>query len=294
MDWCATSRVLATLLSVHAFADPLTPGSDAPVCQNMLVPGGMRPCGRGEEPAELSAPATLLNHDARALPTAPAAPPGLPEQAAPASAVTEAEVDAYLASYGKPPREAVRAILDPSDEHIRDYGRALRRQAIVASYIGQRLALFQPEGAAAVKAARSAHTVLPYFLGMRIHVYVARGCTPCAGTVKVVKQLIEEQPAAQAQLFVVTDAGERGVLDALLRWDVSFPTHALTREQAVAQGVRKVPLVEVHDPRGHRSVRLVGVPNLAALRDQVIALRKVYLNQGRSDAAGMANANPVD
>ncbi len=42
-----------------------------------------------------------------------------PAPAAPAKGtVTEAQIDDYLAHYGKPPRVAVRALLDPSDDNI--------------------------------------------------------------------------------------------------------------------------------------------------------------------------------
>jgi len=59
----------------------------------------------------------------------------------------EAKVEAYLASYGKPPREAVRAILDPSDQNIAQWHLAQERTMALASYLGSRLTDLQLEAA---------------------------------------------------------------------------------------------------------------------------------------------------
>ena len=57
----------------------------------------------------------------------------------------EAKVEAYLASYGKPPREAVRAILDPSDQNIAQWHLAQERTMALASYLGSRLTALESE-----------------------------------------------------------------------------------------------------------------------------------------------------
>jgi hypothetical protein len=46
------------------------------------------------------------------------APEGKPAPPLPAPAARESEVEASLAQWGKPPREAIRALLDPSDENV--------------------------------------------------------------------------------------------------------------------------------------------------------------------------------
>lgn len=64
----------------------------------------------------------------------------------------DAEISAFLAGYGKPPREAVRALLDPTDDNIRAWIRAQRKTLSVAAYVAQRMTALQqensPDGAA--------------------------------------------------------------------------------------------------------------------------------------------------
>lgn len=58
---------------------------------------------------------------------------------APRRQVSEPMIDAFLSQYGKPPREAVRALLDPSDDNIRAWLRSRRHTLDNASYVAQRM-----------------------------------------------------------------------------------------------------------------------------------------------------------
>jgi hypothetical protein len=55
----------------------------------------------------------------------------------------ERAVDDFLAGYGKPPREAVRALLDPTDQNIAAWALAQRRTLDLAAYVGNRLTALQ-------------------------------------------------------------------------------------------------------------------------------------------------------
>ena len=56
---------------------------------------------------------------------------------------TEARVEAFLQQYGKPPREAVRALLDPTDENIAAWLRVQRRTVSIAAYVAGRMTELQ-------------------------------------------------------------------------------------------------------------------------------------------------------
>lgn len=55
----------------------------------------------------------------------------------------DTEVAAFLADYGKPPREAVRALLDPTDENIAAWMQAQQKTLAISAYVAQRLTALQ-------------------------------------------------------------------------------------------------------------------------------------------------------
>lgn len=57
----------------------------------------------------------------------------------------DAEISAFLADYGKPPREAVRALLDPTDDNIRAWIRTQQKTLAVAAYVARRMTALQQE-----------------------------------------------------------------------------------------------------------------------------------------------------
>ncbi len=63
-------------------------------------------------------------------------------------------ISAFLADYGKPPRYAVRALLDPTDDNIRAWIRAQQKTLAAAAYVARRMTALQrnppAEGAASV------------------------------------------------------------------------------------------------------------------------------------------------
>jgi hypothetical protein len=77
---------------------------------------------------------------------------GTPEQARQGRPISEAQVDAFLQQYGKPPREAVRALLDPTDENILAWLHARRRTLDNARFVAERMTALEPIAAATASA----------------------------------------------------------------------------------------------------------------------------------------------
>ena len=251
-----------------AGADSLSPGSDAPPCNNMLLPGSIVRCQ--PQPATPE-PVTPQPHQ-------PAEDKSLletrPTQRLPIGGVTEEAVDDYLAHYGKPPREAVRALINPTDDNIAAMAAREKQRQIVAAYVAQRWnELQQRESALPGKPALEAYTVLPFFIGVQLNAYLTPDCPACEAAVKVVKQLAAENPVADARLMVITD-DERAALDTLLRLGALLPVSTLSPQQALANGLERVPVIEVIDTRTRKRRVIAGVPTLKALRETVIAFRK--------------------
>ncbi len=266
------TAALLALTCVYAEADSLSPGSDAPPCLNYVEPGPMVRCDAPTTVPSVDPP----RQEAPALPrseTMPRPPTAAGVQNA-VGGVSEAEVDAFLANYGKPPREAVRALLNPSDENIRALEAKHQRDEVVRSYMAERWTRIKAEsGVTGALHGREVYTVLPHFMGMRFTLYVTPDCGSCARAVESIKRLVQSYPVANAQVAVVSEQEER-VLPAALGWQLALPTVWLTPQEARAHGVTHVPAMDVRDTRTRRMQRLVGkVPEPNALRDLVVMMR---------------------
>ena len=133
---CAVALNMATVRG--SAQETLVPGARSSDCRSALRTG-LASC------AHVDAPTTLIG----ALPgtTATGAARNDTGTAPGTAAVTEIQIDAFLQQYGKPPREAVRALLDPSDDNIRAWLRARRRTLDVARYLADRMSALETHSA---------------------------------------------------------------------------------------------------------------------------------------------------
>ena len=292
--------VLSTVLALAALgaggvraSNTLRPGSDATACRNMLLPGSMQRCS-GDASA-LTDPVVLPDGQAPRF-EAGAASAALdagrvPVQRDPAPAALytepdERDVDQYLAEYGKPPRSAVRALLNPTDGNIAAMRSDQLRREIVAAYVAQRLTQIGTGPLEPPRPGSGAYAELPYFIGMTIAAYVPAECASCAELYRMLRQFMEQNPAVDLQLMVVGEPGGANPLSAMLDGGLPVPVSGLTGEQASARGISTLPAVEVRDTRNGRR-RLLG-PGIdaAALREEVAALRQSGLGSDTRHVEG--------
>ncbi|HUN92445.1 MAG TPA: hypothetical protein VMU33_10335 [Burkholderiaceae bacterium] len=104
----------------------LAPGAVADACASALVVGTSG-CAR------FAAGASGAGAERAATAAAPAG------AALPRDDSEDARIDAALASHGKPSREAMRALLDPTDENILAMMRKEDETLAIAAYVGQRM-----------------------------------------------------------------------------------------------------------------------------------------------------------
>ncbi len=156
------AMILATVRVPQAVAlDMLTPGSDAEACSSMLVPGARRGCAALDEAAR-----TDITAPVRRAASAAAAPASATGSADSAESSIEAAIDAYLAGYGKPPRAAVRALLDPSDANVAALLAEQVRQEARAAQVAARLTrLRQWQGLPGVSAETADPRAVPTGMG---------------------------------------------------------------------------------------------------------------------------------
>ncbi len=188
--------------------------------------------------------------------------------------VTDAEIDDYLASYGKPPRAAVRALLNPTDDNIATMAAEEKRRQVIAAYVAQRWTEFQQgKVASATNPTLDAYTTLPLFVGMRLLLLVTPDCKECPRIAKAVKGLVEENPVLDGRLIVVSD-DESAALDTLLQFGTSLPVSTVSVRQARSLGWTIFPAAEITDTKHQRQRMVTGNLSGASLRNAVIEMRK--------------------
>ena len=210
---------------------------------------------------------------------------GLP---AVADTALEARVDEYLRQYGKPPREAVRALLDPSDRNIERYLMKQQQMLAVVSYVAARMSSLQ----AAADAQGLPDLALPQnmasFMQMRLTLVTRAGDPQGQAALAALRQLLLQAPAIDARVQLLSAPGARSLQEEVAR--VPPP---LT---VIAAGVEPSPLdpeppfVRVEDLRLGRSITLDARDiSAAALRAGIVALRSA---SGQADGAIAARTDP--
>jgi hypothetical protein len=274
----ATEVLVVAILALApaTWADTLRPGSDAEPCENMLDPGPMQRCRAPRPMMPAPTVATPTQNKPVAAPSRPAsAEEQLSHEPLVIGGVSETDIDAYLAAYGKPPREAVRALLNPTDENILAMHHAQQRQLVTGVYVAERAAALQ-QAAMRNTSTRELYTVLPHFLGMQLTLYVAPRCEACTHAVASLKQVLDTFPHARARLRVLAQRDDE-VIAALQAWQVPIAAQRLTLAQAATLALFQLPTLDIVDTRSSRRQRLLGDFTLQKVRETVLALREVKL-----------------
>jgi len=115
--------------------------------------------------------------------------------------ITEAQVTEYLAQYGKPPREAVRALLDPTDANIAAWLRKQRQVVSIASYVASRMTEMQlhleadyPRGSS------TSVSQLPAMIQVRVTLYLNSKDASSLRAVRVLQQVVAHHPSIDGRL----------------------------------------------------------------------------------------------
>jgi len=252
----ATILLMLALVDGSAAQPSLTPGAHFSDCRSALLVG-VPSCRRSD-----STPAA----DA----TAP---------------VTEAQIDAFLQQYGKPPRQAVRALLDPSDENIAAWLRAERRIISVAGYVAQRMTELQsrldsdaqtPEGIAEPAAAAAQHQAA--MMQMRATLYTQGDGEDARAAARSLQQVLARYPMLEARLArparPSTPYPARQP-DGTPNLDTMLPVSVVAEDSADSSHLPWLLLEDLRQPRaifriGELAVQRVHVHRQAPLSPKVV------------------------
>lgn len=192
----------------------------------------------------------------------------------------EARVDAYLANFGKPPRAAVRALLEPSDENIRAFVTDQENTLSLAAYVAARMTALRSRAAPTGGQTPAGRFQFQAFGQARVRLFQRPGDTSTEPLMRAMAELSQLMPGVQVGVQVV------GPVDALeLKREISRIDPLLSVEVAPPEQVRDqaLPLLRLDDlelgiSRDFEATHLSAIQ----LGQALLSLRNA--RQGRPDA----------
>jgi hypothetical protein len=186
--------------------------------------------------------------------------------------VSEPEVNEFLAQYGKPPREAVRALLAPTDANIAGWLNQQRRVVAVASYVASRITHMQEQLEADPDSGTP--TSLPALeatIQMRATLYVTGSDARSLQAVKALQRLVARYPSVDGRVTQVGSPSNSDLASWLARVDTVLPVSML--EQDAIRDMT-LPALLIEDVRyGRRRLLDAAAITPQRIRDEMLALR---------------------
>jgi hypothetical protein len=207
-------------------------------------------------------------------------------RAADAPAKLEGQVEAFLADYGKPPREAVRALLEPTDANIRALLRKQEETMAVAAYVAARMTELQQHGSSRERTRPESPAYDPAaLLQMRVTLFEQAHDPDAADALSALRALALDLPDLQAQVSLV---GTLRTQD--LRAQIAGIPAPLTAAAIGMQDCDRavLPFLRIEDLR-QRRVRDIDARGITQprLRAAIAALRTAPDTPAIADSAGL-------
>lgn len=262
----AIAMSAVVVLNIASAQDQMKVGSISTHCASPLIVGVTR-CGADEPAPPKPMPKDLPKRSQLTPPKSDAAVDPV------IGGVKESEVNEYLANYGKPPKEAVRAILNPSDENISAMLKVERSQLAVVAYTAQRRTeLTQSQ----LKSKDSGLSLadLPNLIGMRLVVMVSPDCRDCERVLPIVQQLVTEFPSVDARIGVLGLSDPKQFVLKTAALGVFLPSSRVSAERLRQLGISELPSIVVGDTRFNREAVLSEpVENALDLQRMTVQIR---------------------
>jgi hypothetical protein len=189
-----------------------------------------------------------------------------------AGSITEAQVNEYLAQYGKPPREAVRALLNPTDDNIAAWIRKQREVVAIASYVASRMtqlgSQFEGEWVGGTPMLKSD---LPAAIQMRVTLLLKLDNPSSLRAVRALQILVNRYPSIDGRLVQVGPLPDGGLRSSLTKLGAVLPISVSPLETMESVSG---PSLLIEDLR-YRVNRRLDATDMTTdqMCDQIIALR---------------------
>jgi hypothetical protein len=248
---------LTNLAHAHGTA-ALDAGADLSDCHSALRLG----------PSECAAETAGVERNDR---TAPAS-----DKASGRSDPLERQVDAFLSSYGKPPREAVRALLDPSDANIAAMLAQQQETLALAAYVANRMTALQARSAGGQVAPEPAGPRDAALLSpMRATLVQRFADATTDDAARALRVAMDRIASLQVHIVLVGRPAPERLRAQIARLDPRF-TLELVPDPAPDARIddRALPLLVIEDLRSHRSFAVSAIGATAAgVLEAMTALR---------------------
>jgi len=182
----------------------------------------------------------------------------------------ESRIDTYLANYGKPPREAVRALLDPSDDNIRALLAQQEKTLSLAGYVAARMTAFKQDSTALSEGIGPRDG--PSFGRMRISLHQSARDTSTRTTLRALAELVRSVPALQAGVALAGPLDSAQLSDAVGRID---PALSVTPAPKEPVDTLRMPFLRIEDLQNGTAYDFDAHDwNVDQIREAVIAVRR--------------------
>lgn len=183
----------------------------------------------------------------------------------------DARIDAFLASYGKPPRSAVRALLEPTDDNIRELLAEQERTLSLAAYVAARMTSLKRAQDPLTDQAGPDPQRTPLPEQMRILLFQRPDDTSTRDTVAALAILARIAPSLQAGIRIVGPIESSHLKDVIGHIDPALSVDVAPAEQV---DLDALPFVRIEDTKaGHvYTVDAHGL-RLGQMREALYALR---------------------
>lgn len=207
--------------------------------------------------------------------------------------VKESEVNEFLANYGKPSRQAVRALLNPSDDNIASMLKVEKSQLAIAAYTAQRrVELSQLAGASANELSQAD---LPALIGMRLTVLVTADCKGCEKFLPIVNQLVTEFPSVDARIGVIGMGDPKEFVIKAAELGVYLPVAKVAVERVRQLRLEALPAILVGDTRYQGDPAVLGAVSSALdLERAVVQVRRANEKKHAASIAPTTKGNIND
>lgn len=241
----------------------LTPGVGHLQCQSMLHPGIWTRCTPPPRKVPIQPAAAIVSPRPQRPPAVSAAPTG--------STSLQARVHHYLHNYGKPPRVAVQALLDPTRANIQNWANYMHREEVLDLYLAKQLTAAEA-GNAQVGADSDGNLAhFGSFYGMSLRAYLLPNVSPAV--LQGLQRLAVANPGMTITAYLLT-AHHQQILHDEDHWQLTYAMVPFSAAQWRALNAPGIPIFQVVDHIYHHSYWMPVVASARQLARKIMEFRQ--------------------
>ena len=191
--------------------------------------------------------------------------------------VSDKDVDDHLATWGKPSREAVRAVLNPTDENISSMRRKNQADLAMSAYIANRASQIDASSSA-LKVESLSGSEAPALNKMKVVLYSALKCATCDRMVAALQTLAVQAPMLDASIAVTSPSSEKEIIIELARLGLTLPVRPAQPSELSRLG-KSAPFLHVTDAKNQVEGTIAASATTDEIKQAIISYRNTNDNR---------------